>query len=129
MCILFNTLPWMVSSVTAVTLTESRQYIFWLTIKVLSALIAAFIILVFGIIVIAGYIQGENMPWYVLGIGVLSVFGGLMAFYTTLLGILFKTIADGVEAGVASAQGNDVDIGYSYDADDIRQWIRNKFSW
>lgn len=112
---------------TAVSLTESRQYIFWLTIKVLSALIAALLLLVFGIVVIAGYVQGENTPWYVLALGVLSVFSGLIAFYTTLLGILFKVIADGVEAGVSSARGEVVDVGYSYTSDDIRQWIRNKF--
>jgi len=88
---------------TAVTLTESRQYVLWLSIKVLGALLVGLALFGFGVLLLIGYFTGENTTGSVLAIGLFSVLSGLLTLYTTLLGILYKLIADSVEAGIMSA--------------------------
>jgi hypothetical protein len=104
---------------TAVTLTESRQYVFWLSVKVLGNLLMGLALLVFGTAVVAGYVLGDGTSWYVPVLGVLSLLAGLSVLYTTLLGIIYKLIADGVEAGVGSALDIDIDDSHSFDVDSV----------
>jgi hypothetical protein len=109
---------------TAVTLTESRQYVLWLSLKVISALLVGFLFLVAGALIVGGYFVGNDMTWYVLAIGLLFILSGLLTLYTTLLGIFYKLIADGVEAGIASAHGLEYESSPSVSLDSLLDRFR-----
>lgn len=99
---------------TSVTLEESREYALWLSFKVLWQLLSGLLAIVIGAGILFSTLQGGDMPWYLIVIGIFALLSGILGIYATFIGVFFKMIADAVEAGVVSSNGEEVEIGLSW---------------